>query len=153
MNAAEVDRKAVLEKFMIQVAQHTLDDVSGKAALAVAQTLRSNAVVERWHLELVKLRGNTPVGTEFCRKIDSRIQEACFLERKLRADRHQKLMEESVASEPCRHEDSRSRWKYVGDKLTGATGWCPDCDQKWVLNPQTLKLEPVNILKTESTDE
>lgn len=97
MNAQETDRQASLDKFIASLGQHTLDDVVGKAPLSVAQTLRSDRVAERWHLELLKLKGNTPPKSEFGAKVETRIREADSLCKAVRRKQHAKLVEERQA--------------------------------------------------------
>lgn len=41
-----------------------------------------------------------------------------------------------------RDEDCRSAWKYVGDKLDSASGYCTICGQEFVLDEKTGKLIP-----------
>ena len=46
----------------------------------------------------------------------------------------------------CTHpdEDCHSAWKYVGDKIDSASGYCKLCGQEFVLDEKTGTLVPGN---------
>ncbi len=71
----DADRAAIAAKFKAEIGQHTLDDINGKAPAPVRQALRSDAHVEAWHLEILRLLANTPRGN-FWDKLDGRRIEA-----------------------------------------------------------------------------
>lgn len=80
MNAQETDRKAIEDRFRAEIAQHTLDELNGKAPLNVRNALRSDTHVEAWRREILKLLANTPKG-EFFTKLQAKDREAAALAR------------------------------------------------------------------------
>jgi hypothetical protein len=40
----------------------------------------------------------------------------------------------------CKHEAAYSRWYYEGDQLIKASGYCSDCQTRWMLDKETGKL-------------
>jgi hypothetical protein len=156
MGAAEADKRAAQDKFLEKIQDHTLADLAGKAPLNVAQSLRSIAFCEAWHVQLLKLMANTPADSAFRDKINARLREAEMWIKKVKAKRHIEFLEKAKERKKEKEISPGFRANMAVDiycaLLLSPTVDCADPlkkaveDTLWIvdafgINPETLERE------------